>query len=63
MSAPLEQGVAGSASVQSRRRSPSPPPRRPRHRDAGRREVVVERVVKEVSGGNYPMLTQTNYTE
>ena len=63
MSAPLEQGVAGSVSVQSRRHSPSPPPRRPRHRDAGRREVVVERVVKEVGGGNYPMLTRTNYTE
>ena len=63
MSAPLEQGVARSVSRQSRRHSPSPPPRRPRHREAGRREVVVERIVKEVGGGNYPTLTRTNYTE
>ena len=39
------------------------PLRRPRHREAGRREVVVERVVKEVGGGNYLKLTRTNYTE
>ncbi|KAK1696495.1 hypothetical protein QYE76_013192 [Lolium multiflorum] len=62
MSAPV-RGVAGNLPRQPRRRSPSPPPRRPRHRDAGRREVVVERVVKDVGGGSYPMLTRTNYTE
>ena len=61
MSAEGQQRVARSPS--QRRHSPSPPPRRPRHRDAGRREVVVERVVKEVGGGNYPTLTRTNYTE
>ncbi|XP_071680544.1 uncharacterized protein [Lolium perenne] len=62
MSAPVG-GVAGSPPRQLRRRFPSPPPRRPHHRDAGRREVVVERVVKDVGGGSYPMLTRTNYTE
>ena len=51
MSAEGQQRVARSPS--QRRHSPSPPPRRPRHRDAGRREVVVERVVKEVGGDNY----------
>ncbi|XP_071684792.1 uncharacterized protein [Lolium perenne] len=62
VSAPVG-GVAGSPPRQPRRCSPSPPPRRLRHRDAGRREVVVERVVKDVGGGSYPMLTRTNYTE
>jgi hypothetical protein len=46
-----------------RRESPSPPPRRPRHRDDGR-QIVVERVVeKSTAGIVYPMLTRTNYTE
>ena len=63
MSAQVQEGAARSPSQQQRRHSPSPPPRRPRHRDAGRREVVVERVVKEVGGGNYLTLTRTNYTE
>lgn len=62
MSAPA-QDVAGSPLRQPRHRSPSPPLRRPRHREAGRREVVVERVVKDVGGGKYPMLTRTNYAE
>ena len=62
MSAESQQRVARNPS-QQQRHSPSPPPRRPRHRDAGRREVVVERVVKEVGCGNYPTLTRTNYTE
>jgi hypothetical protein len=45
-----------------RDQSPSPPPRRPCHRDGGR-EVIVERVVeKSTAGIVYPMLTWTNYT-
>ena len=63
MSAPLQQVVSRSPLRQPRRHSPSPPPRRPRHREAGRREVVLERFMKEVGGGNYPTLTRTNYTE
>jgi hypothetical protein len=49
--------------AQPLRHSPSPPPRRPRNRDAGRRMVMVEQAVKDVGGSSYPMLTRMNYTE
>ena len=62
MSAP-NPGESHSPRRQNRRRSPLPPPRRSRHRDHGGREVVVERVVKEVGSGKYPTLTRTNYAE
>jgi len=45
-----------------RRRSPSPPHRHGRTQRQTR-EVVVQRVVKEVSGTPYPQLTRTNYED
>jgi hypothetical protein len=53
------QAVAGTPPAQPRHHSPSPPPRQPHHHDVGRQEVVVERVVKDVGGDSYPMLTRT----
>ncbi|KAF0921542.1 hypothetical protein E2562_009283 [Oryza meyeriana var. granulata] len=47
-----------------RSQSLSPPPRRPRHRDADGREMVVREVITEAGGlVSYPMLTRTNYTD
>jgi hypothetical protein len=48
---------------ESRHESPSPPSRRPCHREGGR-QVIVERLVeKSTAGIVYLMLTRTNYTE
>jgi hypothetical protein len=47
----------------SHHQSPSPPPRRPCHRDGGH-QVVVERLVeKSMAGIAYPLLSHMNYTE
>ena len=59
-------GSSGSG-VKTPQRTPSPthsPTRRSRMRDARRpREVIVERIIREGSSGNWPQLTKTNYHE
>ncbi|KAK3121536.1 hypothetical protein QOZ80_8BG0655630 [Eleusine coracana subsp. coracana] len=60
---PSTAGWLANATPRNCRTSPSPQPRRPRHRPGGR-DVIIKRVVKTSTAGIvFPMLSRINYTE